>query len=450
MVAVTLISAAGLVAASAAACLVAAARYRTSALEVAAAVARHGALTAVRVATAIHDPTTRRVARLGPVVDGREPSYEGYERIEGWLGSRGGRLRLVESTSPRIVRSRFSFAYQPEGEPRLGELRRRYRLDEVVAPASNDFEALLRLRDWSRGRFRRADYQPIMEDFDALAVLDRDLRNERGAPFDPRVHIDPCHFFPMLFAEVALAMGYQARLVQISHEGRAWHGMVEVWTNHFRKWVALDAELCLHYERDGVPLSLLEVHEERYAPDGPRLRIVRGRPEGSDPSPTLASPLGVDEPDPAFMVDYFGYFRIVDMRNDWMTNHYFRGHPARSDGASLTFVDPRMPRVLDFRPSTSDPDDFYWTLNETEVLVRPPAEGRTLPLAFRTVTPGFDRFEVRLDGGAPRTTRGPSFDWPLHPGRNVLEVRSVNALAVEGIPSRVVVEAPLDSSDRPW
>ena len=33
-------------------------------------------------------------------------------------------------------------------------------------------------------------------------------------------------------------------------------------------------------------------------------------------------------------------------------------------------------------------------------------------------------------------------DWQLHPGRNTLEVRSINALGVGGIPSRVVVSSP--------
>ena len=39
------------------------------------------------------------------------------------------------------------------------------------------------------------------------------------------------------------------------------HGVNEVWSNDFAKWVLLDGEYDFHFERDGQVLSALETHE---------------------------------------------------------------------------------------------------------------------------------------------------------------------------------------------
>ena len=37
------------------------------------------------------------------------------------------------------------------------------------------------------------------------------------------------------------------------------HGVNEVWSNDYAKWVLLDAKYDIHYERAGTPLSALQV-----------------------------------------------------------------------------------------------------------------------------------------------------------------------------------------------
>lgn len=421
-------------------CLAIARKHGLPAATVAGKLFRHGVLTLVRLAVKVYDPTSPRHAELGPGSGPSDGEVEGYLRIEDLLRRPevAGRLRVGRVRHEGIRRSRFRFGYQPHDEPRLRELRRRYGLDEVVAGAATDFEALTRLRDWSRSRFRRRDYQPAMTDFDALTVLDRDLRNDEGRPYDPSRDIDPCQLFPQMFVQLALSLGYQARLVQISHDGYDFHGMAEVWSDHFKKWISMDGELALHYQRDGVPLNLLEVHNERYHDGPPRLEIVRGDQTSGDPSTTLVY-LGLEQLDPAWVVSYHSYFCIVDLRNDWMTNHDFRAHPRRSDAASLCWHDPGMPPVFDLRPRTSEVSDFYWTLNQTEILARETSLPSRISLRLRTVTPNFERFEIVVDGERRMERSEPDLDWHLHPGRNRLEVRSINAFGHRGIPSSIEV-----------
>jgi hypothetical protein len=132
------------------------------------------------------------------------------------------------------------------------------------------------------------------------------------------------------------------------------------------------------------------------------------------------------------------WIAIADLRNDWWTNHYFRGHPARSDRNTLHLEDPRCPHLPDLNTAlvqtTRREEDFNWTLNQTEIWAARPAGADGLRLAFKTVTPNFEHFEIVTDGGRV-VSRSLVFAWQLHPGENTLTVRSVNKFGVGGIPS---------------
>ena len=59
------------------------------------------------------------------------------------------------------------------------------------------------------------------------------------------------------------------------------------------------------------------------------------------------------------------------------------------------------------------------------------AEGATLRVELKTMTPNFQRFEVRLDGAGWKPSEE-NFVWNLHRGRNRMEARSVNKFGVRG------------------
>ena len=400
--------------------------------------AKQGALTAIHAALLIHDPTVSRTVNptLGNALDSE--MFRGYGRIEDSLGGKTlpPGAELAEIRNERIRRSRFSFGYQPFEEPRLAQLRAQYRLDDVVAGAGSEFEAMVLLRNWARSRFRRMDYQPLMRDFDALEILQSNHRNISGAPHN-QTQYRPCHFFPMFYAQVLLSMGHNVRLVQIAnHRGLSGHGMTEVCSNQYRKWITMDADLNLHYEKDGVPLNMLEVHNERYEQGPSKVSIVHGVHSAEDYDPNKVIDLGE-------MIDYHSYIQVIDLRNDWMTNHYFPGHPRRSDWASLQWADPKLPPVFSLKEKTSNVDDFYWTLNQTEILVKPdPSQDGKLQLGFRTFTPNFREFEISVDDVPVAPEQDAFFAWELHPGRNRIEVRSANKFGVRGIPSHVEIRVP--------
>jgi hypothetical protein len=414
-------------------------RLRLPTAFVARAILKQTAELGIAIFTRIVDPCEPPHTSLGP----EGPDLAGLERRrleEYFAGTRsfpsspGRSVRLGRVHNERIVRSHYPFRYQPFEEPRLHQLREHYQLDKVMASGGDEFGGLVQLRNWTRSQFRRRDYQPWMRYFDALGILERSLRNDAAAPYDGDRYMDPCIFFPMLYCQLVLSVGHQARICSIRH------GVAEVWSNQHCKWVAMDVELNHHFEKDGVPLSLMDLHDEIFAPRPSRARLVRGEQSSGDVSTSLVH-LGVWELSADTVIGWHHLITITDMRNDWLTNHYFPAHPARSDPSTLIYQDPRSEnpelRLMPLRQRTRRKDDLGWTLNQTEVLVRVGSDAATVRLAFDTVTPNFDFFELTTDGDHKLRTSQGTHDWKLHTGLNTLTVRTVNKFGVPGIPSRV-------------
>jgi hypothetical protein len=408
--------------------------YDVSMPEAAKVLVRDAVLLTIQAGVRIYDPCQVRVAELGPGSEDTAPP-EGALRAEDYFQQRGEGVRLVKMENETIRRSPFRFSYQPYDEPRLHQLREKYRLDEVIEGASCEFEQMVRLRSWCRSRFRRKDYQLRVDNFDALEVLDRNLRIDSDEPLDVRKHIDPCVFFPLLFSQVLLSMGHSPRIGAITH------GVIEVWSNQYKKWVTMDAELDWHYEKDGIPLSMIEMRDEGSDPKHSRVRIVRGNQSSGDANTTMAH-LGVEElPVEALINWHVREVDIRDMRNDWLTNHYFHGHPRWSDQNSLAYEDPgagpeRSIYKLLF-PHTRNREDMYWTLNQTEIWIRESSPADRLNLVLRTVTPNFDFFEIRIDDAKPVQSQTGIVEWQLHEGENTISIATVNKFRVRGIPSTI-------------
>jgi hypothetical protein len=238
-----------------------------------------------------------------------------------------------------------------------------------------------------------------------------------------------------------LSMGYQVRICGLSHTAYDKndlidsHGVTEVWSNQYNKWIEMDADLNHHYVKDGIPLSILEVHNLTRMGKSPEINIVRGVQTSGDNE--WKKDLGHYD-----MFGYHNYFRIVDMRNDWLTNFYFRGHPKRSDLSALFWQGPHFPKAFTIMPVSGNPDDFYWSLNRTEIRYdKRVSDGPAIELQFTTYTPNFKGFIITIDNDKIFTSETAFFTWNLHYGINILSVKAKNQFDVEGVESIVQIQA---------
>jgi hypothetical protein len=329
------------------------------------------------------------------------------------------RVRLVELDQTEIVRSSYGFAWLAPHH-RTSRLVAQHRLEAVVAPGRTELEKLALLRDWVHSQWLgwQSDKYPYCPPWDPLEILDVTKGNWGYGM---------CTHYGATMAGCAAALGYVSRVVIVDH-----HCMAEVWSEELQKWILQDAgpkrEFDATYEINGVPLNALELHQALLR--GQRRRLK-------------ANKLPQRQVEP--MVDYvesFCRFGIA-LRND----HLVAAEPAELrhgqdqyhyDGY-LWWTDQIDPRYPEYSLQSSRPADFYWSVNQTRLYLQAIDDPAVLRVDLETCTPNLAHYVVRFDEGEWTQADAP-VRWPLRPGANILEVRSVSTFGKQGRIARARVE----------
>ncbi len=372
------------------------------------------------------------------------------ERPEAQAGpAQGGaiapELRIVEWQNEWIVKGAFDFDCRAP-DAALAELRQRYRLDEVVASGQTEMEQMTLLREWVHTRWKHG-WCRTPPAHRALEILEA---AEKGSDFN-------CGYYAVTLVECLLALGFVARRVSISKAATEWmaedegnigHSVAEVWSHQFRKWMMLDADLNIHYERDGVPLNALEIHRAWVKRRWDEVRVVQGLTpfrltdrEGSG--------FGVDRN----VDDHFATKRVFNRHN--VGDYYYRvrvwmQNTVGSDGGSgsaVHWIDADTPPLVieRNRPGTDiwtgNEHDLYWTVDQVQIDLR--ADGAAwdrgegvLNVSLAHSMPNLDRLMVRFDTGVWQEAE-PEISWRLRPGKNEMMAKGVNAFGREGHISRI-------------
>ena len=188
------------------------------------------------------------------------------------LGNKPGRITQV-STLPYVdsVYSRL-FKFESAENPKLKELRERYRLAEIVSAAPSEFAQQVHLMDWVHNRFRKFG-QPTKRAQGALEIL---KGIDAGETFF-------CTQYAQLMASAAASLGWTDRVLALrrhndfGHKGSTEHSTTEIWSNQHRKWIMLDPTSNMYLERDRVPLNAHEIRREWFYNGGTNLVFVIGK-----------------------------------------------------------------------------------------------------------------------------------------------------------------------------
>jgi hypothetical protein len=324
--------------------------------------------------------------------------------------------KIAKFNNPKISRYAENFAYQPFDNQELTLLRNKYRLKELTAKADSEFDKVLILANWVKGRWKLKRPKDVPYNFNALDILERAGKGEGFF----------CSEYSTVFVQCALAIGIQARYVGLL-EG---HVVTEFWSNEFSKWILIDVNNNLFYEKNGVPLNVLELHQilesdgrgEIFAYEGPAKKIVR---------PGMVM----------FFISFYHEF-YVRMRNDWFSRAYPHWHPeANSIMNSLKWSDKYTKKNILVARETRNPEELYFPLNIVSLRIDKENSSRSrLELLMDTFTPNFSYFLIQIDGRDKFEQDKPGFTWKIHPGRNSLRCQSVNSLGVKGPVSEVIFD----------
>jgi len=356
----------------------------------------------------------------------------------------------VEAASEAIVRAtvcgpafhapEIFAAIEDYHNPRLKRLRDEYGLEKVVAGEPNEFRRLLKLRHWVHTRWPIDNDQK--EGGDAFAILEK---AKAGAGFH-------CSHSLTVQHAVLVSMGYVARDLGVdrNHEDLSrsiHHGVNEVWSNDYAKWVMLDAKYDIHFERNGIPLSALELHEAVRADGGKGVVKMEG---------VERHPVPMDKPDAP----------EGTIRSYWWASYYLLTEPHWSGGSRLLVFDNEAFRNTTWYRATNEGklvkhwayaahafiptgsrQQIEWTPGVPDLRARQVAPD-TFEIQRRSATPNFKIYLTRIGGGSWKPLSGDRTRWTLQPGENRFEARTQNLAGVEGPVVSAVVEFKPQSASR--
>jgi hypothetical protein len=343
-----------------------------------------------------------------------------------------GTYELIEVSNPVFRGNHLFVSHENLRSPRFRQLRDRYGLDKVVEGRMNEFERILLLRHWLKTHIRIENDHPTVTRGDAFGILDAALE---GGGFH-------CAHFMVVQNAVLNAFGYVTRCLGVGPGGTpdspgGHHGVNEVWSNDYRKWVLIDAKYDIHFEKEGIPLSALEVRDELLRNDAADLVCVRG--------PDRRPVDGPEEPEGGPVTYRWLTWEIQgDRHSNWPAFHssalvfledeYARSHTWWRRGRTNKhwaydagyFVPTRHRNWIEWTPNV-----LYVTVSVEQGRIRG---------TITSCTPNLREYQVREEPGGDWLPIDPHFTLPLSRERHEWLLRSINLAGVAGPSYRVVVE----------
>jgi hypothetical protein len=395
-------------------------------------------------------------------------------------------LRIVEYHNELLGDAKHRAAWLsacPAPSSQLSQLRERYRLDEVIAPAAarGEFAQLMALTEWVHTRFRHGWHHP-----------DPPITAQRVLEAAAEGYDCNCAYFAITLAECCQALGFVTRAVSICKdhtdwkapgEGNTGHSVVEVWSHQFHKWVLLDADANVHYlapllTAEGgrtrlLPLSVLEIHQawvgRRWAEVEQRLcgptpfRMTdttpgaKSMPEGG----VLDALVRMGENwDPVTEIGIFNHHRIGD---------YYHYLNYSCGPLTLSWVDRFSPPRLvehgapvtaqsDKRVMISEAMELDWPVDQVQISLRlddttwdaqADASRVVVHVSLRHSMPNLAALLIKVGPNEPFTPFQPTtvdeatgekvLAWVLRPGKNQVMAKGINSFGREGHVSRVLL-----------
>ncbi len=321
------------------------------------------------------------------------------------------------------------FAYLPVGSPWLLSLEKTYDLQGIIQDVKDEWTAQLLLKDWVHGRLPGGT--PSSSPSNAMEILRRAATGETFW----------CTYYMITYVECAQALGWQARRIAVDRRhgpeslGSTHHGVAEVWSNQFRKWVVIDAQSNLHFEKKGVPLSAWEIRHEWLGNQGREVDHVVGAPPNTirrNPAMVWAVP-DADE----IATYYWLYIETQSFSGEKSSKKILLFDKFNADDIWYQNDDELHQSQLhvgylknQFLP-TRNLEEAYWTVCAPEIRLSSGARG-SVTLGLDSYCPNFLAYEVLTGDGPWQQLSEDRFRWNLLQGWNSIRLRTRNQAGVAG------------------
>jgi len=339
-----------------------------------------------------------------------------------------GEFVVVPSENPRYCPNELFPAFEDFHSPRMAQLRTRYKLDAVVKGESDEWKRILLLRHWIHANVRIDNENPTPTKMDAFSILDAALE---GGGFH-------CTHFSIVQHAVLNSYGYVTRRLGCgpgTRENGGHHGVNEVWVNALAKWVLVDAKYDLHFEKNGAPLSALEIRDEVWTDGGQLVKACFG-PDGKGPQ------------------DKAKGWETTPQTYRWCSwetsTNWFTHSPAARSSTLVMLDDENFRRNTWYRDgkphwalktpyliAVPNRSWIEWTPNVISSTVK--LTGETALVTLNSFTPNIRSYQVR-SGDGDWTDWEDQVEMHLNKKLNRFRFRAVNLFGVVGPPHEVRIE----------
>lgn len=319
--------------------------------------------------------------------------------------------------------------------PKFRHLVEKYQLDTIFHGETDEFKRILLLRHWIKSVIKINDHgDPYPGGGYAEGILDAALK---GQGFH-------CGHFMTVQNAIMNAYGYVTRTlgagpgVKGGPDGH--HGINEIWLNKYNKWFLSDAKYDHHFEKNGVPLSAVEIRDEYLKNKASEINKVKG--PGRVPF-DIDQETGLSREQNAqtyTWIEWHGYNNMFTIWPDYKdllimySDEYFKSHTWIWDGKPhWAYAKPEFMRPVDNR------DSIYWTPNTISSKVG--IKGRLAHIELTSDTPNLKEYQMKNmeDGNWLKVDK--KLDLELRQQKYEMAFRTVNLAGVTGPEHRITIDS---------
>lgn len=345
------------------------------------------------------------------------------------------KYHLVDVNNP-VFKENTAFHYSEDlSVPGFEQLITKYQLDTIFHGEEDEFTRILLLRNWIKTVIKIEDFgDPYPGGGYVEGILDAALQ---GTGFH-------CGHFMNVQNGVMNAYGYVTRTlgagpgVEGGPDGH--HGINEIWLNQYNKWFLSDAKYDHHFEKDGIPLSALEVRDEYLKNKAADIVKVKG------PGRTVtdADPeTGTTKERSAQTYTWIEFHTNNNLFTVWPEHEtlltmyeddYFRNNTWYWGGNPHWAYD--KPEFMILEPNR---DAIEWTPNTIESIVS--IDGNVAHIKLISNTPNLRSYQMKVMPSGNWNDVGSSIDVSLIKDSHEFAFRSVNLVDVPGPEHYVKIQA---------
>ena len=351
-------------------------------------------------------------------------------------------LSVSHPDSPPYRANTAFSSFEDLSSPGFQALKIKYQLDTVFHGEQDEFKRMLLLRDWIRTIIQSRDFEKSYpgEGYPDK-ILDAALK---GQGFH-------CGHYLIVQNAVMNAYGYVTRClgagpgVKGGPDGH--HGMNEIWSNQYRKWFLSDAQYNHHFEKNGIPLSALEIRDEYLKNKVADVVLVKGSrrvPIDYDGIPDATGQIvKITREKFAQIYTWIEWEYMNDRFTGWPGNSgelskvnvfaddYFKSHTWIWDGK------PHWAYHTDFMILVNDRQAIEWTPNTIATTVK--IDGDIVRIYLDSTTPNLKGYQMKALPDGEWKDISNSTQIELRMDKDERLFRTVNLAGVTGPEHKIVI-----------